>query len=148
MNRRLFLSAVVAAALLPAQAFAITATSLDMELIAGDTVFANRVKALTFAYCDTTVQSETANNHTARRSYCQQILNNPNTYIPNLVWAAASNQTLANDVVTTLGRNFTASDTTSTIAGAVTTATPLTTGATDTDINNAVAAAFNAFANA
>jgi hypothetical protein len=125
------------------------ATLLDMSLIANDQTFKNRVQASLFAYCTTTLQSETANNHAARKVFAAQLMNAPNSFIPNFTWAAASNQTLANDVITANGgANFTASTAPSTIAAAITTATPTTTGATDTDINNAVANAFNALANA
>jgi len=127
-----------------------TATLFDMQLIAQDQTFGNRVKASLYQYCTTTLQSETANNHTARRTYAATVLNNPNSFISDFAWASASNQTLANDVITTgnAGANFTSATTTAQVAAAVTTSTPTTTGATDTDINNAVANAFNALANA
>lgn len=124
------------------------ATLFDMQLIANDTSFKGRVQASVYAFCVVTVQSETANNHTLRKAYASQVLNAPNTFMNNFVWAAASNQTLANDVITAAGSNFTASTTPAQVAAAVTTGTPTTTGATDTDINNAVAAAFNTLANA
>jgi hypothetical protein len=125
------------------------ATLLDMSLIANDSSFKGRVQASVYGFCTTTLQSETNNNHTIRKAYAAQVLNNPNTFMNNFVWAAASNQTLANDVITANGgTNFTASTTAATVAAAVTTATPTITGATDTDINNAVANAFIALANA
>lgn len=123
-------------------------TLYDMQWIAQDNNFKGRVQASVYSYCISTVQSETVNNHAARKAYAAQILNNPNSFMNNFVWAAASNQTLANDVITANGANFNSSTTGAQVAAAVTTATPTTTGATDTDINNAVASAFNALANA
>jgi hypothetical protein len=125
-----------------------TATSFDVQLIAADTAFQGRVKALTYTYCISTVAGETVNNHLARKTYASQILNNPNSYIPNFVWVAAQDQTLANSVVTANGANFTSSTTAATVAAAVTTPTPLSTGATDVLISNAIANAFNIMANA
>lgn len=132
------------------------ATTLDMSLIAADTIFKGRVQASLFSYCVGTLLSEsctdtsatTPSRHIVRKSYASNVLNNIATSIPAFIWAAASNQTLANDVVTANGANFTASSGASVVAAAITTATPTTTGATDTDINNAVAAAFNLLANA
>ncbi len=121
-----------------------TASLFDMSAIAQDVAFSNRVKASLYAYCTTTLQSETANNHPARRSYASQVMNNPNEFIPDFTWAAASNQTLADGIITNgnVGLHFDATTTSLAIAAAV------AAGGTDTNINNAVANAFNALANA
>ena len=125
------------------------ATLFDMQLIAADTALKGRVQAAVYEYAIVTINSESGvANHSIRKNYAAQVLNNPNQFIPNFVWACASNQILANDVITAAGANFTATTTTATVAAAVTTATPTTTGATDTDINNAVASAWNMMANA
>lgn len=120
-----------------------TASLLDMQFIAQDSFFANMVKSSVYGYCISTVQSETNNSHQARKAFAASVLNSPNTYIPNFTWAAATNQTLADGVITTgnAGAHFT----TSTTAAAVTAAVQA--GSTDTNINNAVASAFNALAN-
>jgi hypothetical protein len=133
-----------------------TANSFDMQLIAADSNLKTRVQALLNAFLVGTVFPEscsdtgsvTPQRHLARKAYASQVLNNYSAYATMFEWAAASNQTLANDVVTTNGGNFTSSTTQATVAAAVTTATPTTTGATDTDINNALAASFNLLANA
>lgn len=133
-----------------------TATTLDMSLIAVDATFKGRVQAALFQYCTQTVLSEscadngslTPQRHQIRKAYAANVLNNISNFITSFCWVAAANQTLANDVVTANGANFTTSTTGATVAAAVTTATPTSNGATDTDINNAVAAAFNLMANA
>jgi hypothetical protein len=117
-----------------------TANLNDMSTLTTDTVFGNRVFMSLIQFCTITVPSEavtttTVQLHIARKSYAAQILNNPNIYKPLFVNAAAANSIVANDA--TAG---------GTIVGM--TAGPLATAAllcTDTDINNAVASAFNAF---
>lgn len=129
-----------------------TANSFDESLIAASVPFGNRAKALLFAYC-ISVSTEsvggvvTINNHKVRKDYASQVLNNPDTYVPNFVWAAAANQTLANDVLTigNTNANFNSSTTSAQVDAAIAATTAST---LDADINNAVAAAFNAFANA
>ena len=119
-----------------------TATLNDMQILATDVVFGNRVQMSLTQYCLTTVPSEavatTAGGsyiHTLRKNFASNAVNNPVTYKPLFVLAAAANQTVANDA---------------TAAGTLVGMTPtqVATAAlscTDTDINNAVAAAFNGF---
>lgn len=117
-----------------------TANLNDMATLATDAVFANRVLMSLTTFCTTTIPAEsitgtTVQLHIARKQYASAILNNPSTYKPLFVNAAAANQTVANDATTN-----------GTIVGA--TPAALATAAllcTDIDINNAVAAAFNAF---
>jgi|SRR5882672_4491171 len=121
-----------------------TASLLDKELIASDTVFLNMVKASVFQFCTTTIQTTQSGGNAVQKSYAAQVINTPNNFISNFAWAAAVNQNLADAVIT--AGNAGAHFTTSTTASAVTAA--IQSGATDTLINNAVAAAFNALANA
>lgn len=117
-----------------------TANLNDMATLATDAVFGNRVLMALIEFCTTTVPAEaitgtTVQLHIARKNYAAAVLNNPTTYKPLFVNAAAANQTVANDATT---------------AGTIVGATPAALGTaallcTDTDINNAVAAAFNAF---
>ena len=112
----------------------------DMQTLAGDPVFGSRVFMSLIQYCTLTVPSEAiaANGgtiHALRKNYAANVLNNPTIYKPLFVNAAAANQTVANDA---------------TASGAIAgqTGAALATSAllcTDIDINNAVAAAFNAF---
>lgn len=133
-----------------------TATSFDMQLIAVDSNLKTRVQALLNAWLIGTMYTEssadggtiTPQQHQARKLYAAQVLNNYSQFANVFEWAVASNQTLANAVVTTNGANFTSSTTQATVAAAVTTATPTTTGATDAMINNAIAASFSLLANA
>jgi hypothetical protein len=119
-----------------------TANLNDMATLAADPTFGNRVFAALMIYCSNTVMNEavsaaTLAQHNARKSYAAQILNNPTFYKPLFVNVVASNQIVANDATAS-----------GTIVGE--TGTTLTTSAllcTDTDIENAVAAAFNAFIN-
>lgn len=112
----------------------------DMQTLATDTVFGQRVFMSLIQFCTTVVPGETIASgalmlHVARKNYAAQVLNNPNLYKPLFVNAAAANQIVANDATTS-----------GSIVGFTT--GPLATAAllcTDTDINNAVAAAFNAF---
>lgn len=117
-----------------------TANLNDMATLATDSVFGNRVLMSLIEFCTTSIPSEsitgtTVQLHIARKQYAAAILNNPNFYKPLFVNAAAANQIVANDA---------------TAGGTIVGMTPsaLATAAllcTDTDINNAVAAAFNAF---
>ena len=117
-----------------------TANLNDMATLATDPTFGNRVFAALMIYCSNTVMSEaisaaTLAQHNARKIYAAQVLNNPTFYKPLFVNVVASNQIVANDATVS-----------GTIVGQ--TGTTLTTSAllcTDTDINNAVAAAFNSF---
>ena len=112
----------------------------DMSILATDTVFGNRVLASLTQYCTTTIPSEsitstTVQLHTARKQYASSILNNPANFKPLFVNAASVNQTVANDA-TAAG----------TLVGMTSTqVATAATACTDTDINNAVAAAFNSF---
>jgi len=117
-----------------------TANLNDMATIATDAVFGNRVLMALIQYCTTSIPSETvATNavqlHVARKQYASAILNNPSFYKPLFVNAVAANQIVANDA--TAGGTVVGMSPTS-----LATATLL---CTDTDIDNAVAAAFNAF---
>lgn len=117
-----------------------TANLNDMATLATDATFGNRVLMSLIEFCTTTIPGEsitggTVQIHVARKGYAAQVLNNPNNYKPLFVNAVAANQIVANDA---------------TAGGTIVGATPaaLATAAllcTDTDINNAVAAAFNAF---
>jgi hypothetical protein len=117
-----------------------TANLNDMQTLAGDPVFGSRVLAALVLYCSNTVLNEaitaaTSAQHNARKQYAAQVLNNPTFYKPLFVNAVSVNQTVANDATAS-----------GTIVGQ--TGTTLATSAlqcTDTDINNAVAATFNAF---
>lgn len=119
-----------------------TANLNDMATLATDVVFGNRVLMSLVQFCSSTLPSEAVSTsgygaqlHIARKNYAAQILNNPTVYKPLFVNAAAANQIVANDATTN-----------GTIVGQ--TPTQIATAAllcTDTDINNAVAAAFNAF---
>lgn len=117
-----------------------TAVLNDMATLATDTAFGSRVLMSLIQYCTVTIPSEsitgtTVQLHIARKQYASSILNNPTFFKPLFVNAAAANQTVANDATAS-----------GTIVGA--SPTVIATAAllcTDTDINNAVAAAFNAF---
>lgn len=133
-----------------------TATSFDMQLIAIDTTLKTRVQALLNAWLVGTMYPESAadgstitpQEHIQRKAFAANVLNNYSQYASVFEWVVASNQTLANAVVTQNGANFTSSTTTATVAAAVTTSTPTSTGATDTMINNALASSFSLLANA
>jgi hypothetical protein len=117
-----------------------TANLNDMATIATDTVFGNRVFMAMIEFCTVvlpteTITSATAQIHLARKQFAGQILNNPSQYKPLFINAVAANQIVANDATasgTVVGLSPTA----------LATATLL---CIDTDINNAVASAFNAF---
>lgn len=112
----------------------------DMQTLATDPTFQARVAMSLYQYCSSTVPNEaisaaTLALHIARKNFATQVLNNPTSYSKLFVNAAAANQTVANDATTN-----------GTIVGQ--TGATLQTSAllcTDTDINNAVAAAFNSF---
>lgn len=117
-----------------------TANLTDMSILATDAVFGNRVLMSLTNYCSSTVLNEaitaaTLAVHVARRGYAQQVLNNPNNFKAQFVNIAAANQTVANDATAA-----------ATLVGMTgTQVATAATACTDTDINNAVAAAFNAF---
>lgn len=112
----------------------------DMSILATDATFQNRVAESLFIFCWSTIPGEavSASNmaqHIARKNLAAAILNNPSNYKPLFVNVVAANQTCANDATTG-----------GTLVGM--TPTQIATAAAavlDTDINNAVAAAFNAF---
>jgi len=119
-----------------------TANLNDMATLVTDPVFGNRVFMALVQYCTTTVPSETISGtnggvqlHMSRKNYAATILNNPTVYKPFFVNAAAANQIVANDATT--------NGTIVNVASSVLAAAALL--CTDTDINNAVAASFNAF---
>jgi len=115
-----------------------TAVLNDMAVLALDTVFGNRVLMSLVQFCTVTIPSETISPtavqlHIARKNYAAQVLNNPNTYKPLFVNAVAANQIVANDA---------------TVNGTLVGSSTIPAQAllcTDSDINNAVASAFNAF---
>lgn len=118
-----------------------TANLNDMSVLAMDTVFGNRVLMSLVQFCTVTIPSETvATNavqlHVARKQYAANVLNNPNSYKPLFVNAVAANQIVANDATAT-----------ATLVGSSTIPAQALL-CTDNDINNAVAAAFNAFVSA
>jgi hypothetical protein len=117
-----------------------TANLNDMATLATDPVFGNRVMSSLTLYCGTTVLNEAITaasvaQHNARKNYASQVLNNPTFYKPLFVNVVSVNQIVANEATAT-----------GTIVGQ--TGATLATSALlclDSDINNAVAAAFNAF---
>lgn len=115
-----------------------TAALNDMAVLATDAIFGNRVLMSLVQFCTVVVPSESIAStgvqlHVARKNYAAAVLNNPNTYKPLFVNAVAANQIVANDA--TVG---------GTLVGSATIAAQALL-CTDTDINNAIAAAFNAF---
>lgn len=117
-----------------------TANLTDMSILALDGTFGNRVQMALTQFCTVTIPAETISTnavqlHIARKQYASQILNNPNTYKPLFVLAVAANQIVANDA--TAGGTLVGMTPAQIITAAALTL--------DTDINNAVAAAFNAF---
>lgn len=117
-----------------------TANLTDMSILSTDAVFGSRVLMSLTMFCWSTIPGEsitssTVGLHLARKNFSAQILNNPNQYKQLFVNAVASNQTVANDA-TSAG----------TLVGMTGPQVAAAAAAcTDTDINNAVAAAFNAF---
>ena len=117
-----------------------TANMTDMSILATDATFQNRVLMALTLFCWSTIPGEsitasTVSLHTARKSYSASVLNNPNYYKPMFVNAVSTNQTVANQATAS-----------GTLVGM--TPTQLATAAAlcvDSDINNAVAASFNAF---
>jgi hypothetical protein len=117
-----------------------TANLTDMSILATDSVFGNRVLESLVLFCWSTVPGEsitsaTVGLHAARKNYSAAVLNNPAVYKPLFINAVSTNQTVANEA--TAG---------GTLVGL--TPTQVATAAAaclDADINNAVAAAFNAF---
>lgn len=117
-----------------------TANLNDMSILATDPVFGGRVLMSMITYCTVTIPAEAITGtsvqlHVARKSFSASILNNPNFYKPLFVNAASANQIVANDA---------------TASGTIVGGSPASIAAaallcTDTDINNAVASAFNAF---
>lgn len=118
-----------------------TANLTDMSILATDSVFGNRVFVSLIQYITSTVANEaitaaTLSVHVARRAYAQQILNGPpENFKQRFVDAASANQTVANEATVN-----------GTLVG-LTQPQVVTQAALclDADINNAVAAAFNAF---
>lgn len=116
-----------------------TANLNDMSLLATDTTFGNRVLMSVTQFCTTVVPSETIAStavqlHMSRKNYASAVLNNPNNYKQLFVNAVAANSIVANEATAN-----------GTLVGS---SVPLANSALlclDADINNAVAAAFNAF---
>ena len=117
-----------------------TAVLADMVQLQTDTTLKGRISAAVEEYCTVGLPGEaitnaTAEAHIKRQQYAAQILNNPSFYDPFFQQAVCCNQIVANDA--TAG---------GTLVGM--TPTQIATAAAlclDTDIANAVAAAFNAF---
>jgi hypothetical protein len=117
-----------------------TANLNDMATLSTDPVFGNRVLMSVILYCASTIPSEaitgaTSQLHLARKQFAATILNNPGNFKQLFINTVAANQIVANDATAS-----------GTIVGQ--TGATLATSAllcTDSDINNAVAAAFNAF---
>ena len=117
-----------------------TANLTDMSILATDTTFGNRVLASLTQFCTSSIPSEaitgtTVQLHIARKQYASQVLNNPNNYKPLFINAAAANQIVANDATASGTLVGMTQPQVATAAAAC----------TDADINNAIAAAFNAF---
>ena len=118
-----------------------TATETDMSILATDVVLGNRILASVEKFCTVSIQSEaitaaTVRTHEARVAYAQQVMNNPTFYKPLFINMVTANQIVANDA---------------TAAGTLVGMTPtqVATAATavlDADVDNAVAAGFNALA--
>jgi hypothetical protein len=118
-----------------------TANFRDMSILAQDATFGNRVAAALTVFCTVALPGEavtdaTARTHLARKTYAQQILNNPVLYKPFFVAVVAANQTVANEA-TAAG---TLAGLTTGIGSQVETAALL---CLDADISNAIAAAFS-----
>ena len=114
----------------------------DMATLITDPTFGNRILMSLTQFCTLTVPNESVastasacQTHITRKNYAAQILNNPNAFKSQFINAVGANQTVANDA--------TASGTIVGQTGATLANSALL--CTDTDINNAVAAAFNAF---
>lgn len=117
-----------------------TANFNDMQTLATDPVFGNRVMVAVITYCQTVANESLSSTmplilHVARKNLAAAIMNNPTLYKPLFVNVASTNQTVANDATVS-----------GTIVGQ--TGATLATSAllcTDTDISNAIASAFNSF---
>jgi hypothetical protein len=120
-----------------------TATLTDMSILATDPTFGNRVFASLATYCTVTIPTETITDaavelHVARKQLAASILANiesPNPWKQLFVNVVSVNQIVANDATAN-----------GTLVG-MTQAEIATAAALclDSDINNAVASAFNAF---
>ena len=108
------------------------ATTNDMRLIAQDSSFADRVKAEVFAY----VYWGGAPN----KAFNRNVLQNMNLFSTSFIWAAATNSTVANEIITTGNAN--ASFPTTTAVGAAVVTTAVQSGLVDSDLSNAVASAY------
>lgn len=109
----------------------------DMSLLAVDTTFGSRVMMGIVLYCSSTVLNEaitaaTLGEHVARKNFAGQILNNQANFKSIFVNMVACNQIVANEATTN-----------GTLVGAANVATQAAL-CLDADINNAIAAAFNA----
>jgi hypothetical protein len=114
------------------------ATLNDMATLVTDPTFGNRVNASMIIYASGTIMNEsitasTLAYHVARKQYAAQVLNNIGNYKNIFVQMVGANQIVANDA--------TASGTIVGQVGSVLAASALL--CTDTDINNAVASAYN-----
>lgn len=117
-----------------------TANLTDMGILTTDTTFQSRVAMSMFVFCWSTVPGEAITStslaqHNSRKNLAAAILNNPAQYKSLFVNVVAANQTVANDA--TAGGTLVGMSPTSLATAAA--------ACTDGDINNAVAAAFNAF---
>lgn len=117
-----------------------TATLNDMQVLATDTVFGNRVLIALIQYCNTVANEAVSPTnplilHNARKAFASSVINAPNQFKSLFIDVAASNQIVANEA--------TANGSISGQVGAVLATSALL--CTDTNISNAVAAAFNTF---
>ena len=115
-----------------------TATTNDMQFIAQDSTFRNRVKVEAQSFC-----IQQINNKTSIKPFCASVALNIENYWDQIVWAVAANATVANEIVTTGNAN--ASFVQTPAAGVV--ATAIFNGLVDADLNNAVANVITAMAN-
>lgn len=109
-----------------------TANTNDMRLIAQDTSFRDRVKAALVEYV--------CFGGAPNQAFNRNLMQNLEAYVANFVWAAAVNSTIANEVITTGNAN--ASFPTTTAVGAAVVTTSVQAGLVDSDLSNAVAAAY------
>jgi hypothetical protein len=117
-----------------------TANLTDMSILATDQTFQNRIEMALYLFCWSTVTGEAITSanlsqHIARKNFAAGVINNLANFKMSFVKMTAANQTVANDATAS-----------GTLVGS--TPTQLATAAalcTDTDINNAIAAGFNAF---
>jgi hypothetical protein len=123
-----------------AQAAATQSPNLsDQQFLASDATFQSRALQSFVGFCVSTVLTESATTalHRQRVQFCQAVMgtvNGPANFKINIAEVAASNATVVSDATAGGGTPLT--------TGNVATQAPLV---VDTDLNNAIAAAFNIF---